>query len=264
MKLSLLSNIFSPVRYYLTSKHLHASTSIIRTLIISVYLALILGWLISRTGIDAGDWMNEQSIWLLYPGYDGSYFEFFQYVLLGWISFLALRITRLLNERYNPLCLVWLFLLADDLLRLHDGVGARFLKPFATIITSKFTFLNHLVRVKDISEILWWALVLTIIAIGSSFLAMHWKTWNPQILKTNISFFFALAFFGILVDALGANISFTHLGKVGILGNGILTLTEESGELLTIAAAFLYQFQTFIDITHDIEFRHTALQRKRS
>ena len=60
-----------------------------------------------------------------------------------------------------------------------------------------------------------------------------------------ISIFVSLAFFGIFIDVVHANID------IGFLGNGALTLVEESGEFLAIMAAFIYHYNMLIVAEYD-------------
>ena len=211
---------------------------------ISLYAVLILLWLLSRVGSVEGLFLMRDRF-LFAPGDDRSYFEAFQYMFLGWNSLVVFRLTKKLRERFNPLFLVWFFLFIDDFLRLHDGFGSYLLQPISLSIYKRFSILQAFVRAKDISEFMWWMLVASVLLALVFMLRRYVETWNKQLLLANLQFFVSLAFFGIFIDVVHANID------IGFLGNGALTLVEESGEFLAIMAAFIYHYNMLIVAEYD-------------
>ena len=208
----------------------------------SLYAVLILLWLLSRivSPESVGGEFLIRDRFLFAPGDDRSYFEAFQYMLLGWNSLLIFWLSKKNPDRFNPLFLVWAFLFLDDFIRLHDGFGAQLLHPVASSIYENFNFLGAFIRLKDVSELIWWMLLAFVILVLILLLRRHIGSWDKNLLSANLRFFASLAFFGIFVDVVHANVD------IGFLGNGLLTFIEESGEFLTIMAAFVYHFNVLI------------------
>ncbi len=208
----------------------------------SLYALLILLWLLSRivSPESVGGQFLMRDRFLFAPGDDRSYFEFFQYMFLGWNSLAVFCLRRKLQERFNPLFFVWFFLFMDDFLRLHDGLGSLLLRPISSSIYKRLNFLEMFVRLKDISEFIWWLLVAFVLLALVLLLRRRVSAWDKNLLFANLRFFVSLAFFGIFIDIVHANID------IGFSGNGMLTLVEESGEFLTILAAFVYHYNMLI------------------
>ena len=176
---------------------------------------------------------------LFSPGTDGSYFEAFQYMLLMWTSISAYCIEKRFNSKLYVGTIIWAFLFADDMFRLHDGIGS----DMVNFISSRIYILLQelgvaIVRLKDIHEATWWGLVLLaiiiLIACAIYYPGRNMPASQKELITFNFNFWVCLGFFGIIIDIIHANIN------IGLLGNGMLTLIEESGEFLAITAAFLY------------------------
>lgn len=156
-----------------------------------------------------------------------------------WTSISAYCIEKKFNSKVYAVTIIWAFLFADDFFRLHDGIGSK----MVNFISSRIYILLQewgvaIVRLKDVYEASWWGLVLLaiiiLIACAIYYPGRNIPASQKELIFFNFNFWVCLGFFGIIIDVIHTNIN------IGLLGNGMPTLIEESGEFLVITAAFLY------------------------
>ena len=181
--------------------------------------------------------------YLFVPGDDRSYFEAFQYMFLGWTSLASLYLVRKKREKTNPIPWIWLFLFLDDFLLLHDRYGSVYFEGISNFIAVNAPFVFDFIRVKDITEVTWWIFVAIVIIASIFCLRKNIQTWDKALVKSNLMFFLSLAFFGVFVDVVHANLN------SGIFVKRLLALVEESGEFNTALAAFVYHLNLLTKFT---------------
>jgi len=205
----------------------------------------ILIWMVSRSEIKniLGSGSDIAFIYLYNLASDKSYFEFFQYNLLLWCGIIALIIS-LRNDHKNTLFLsfIYIYLLIDDLFRIHDSVGPIYVKKFLEM-NLNLDHLNNWIRIQDLFEIIVWLIVGLFIVI---FIILKYKSFSDSekvYLYFNFVFWFILAFFGIFIDVIGANKElYFNIKNNNILINGMFSFIEEVGEISCIICLFLFLY----------------------
>jgi hypothetical protein len=202
-------------------------------------------WIVSRSDLKGilGSGSDIAFIYLYNLASDKSYFEFFQYNLLLWCGIIALIIS-LKSDHKNTLFLsfIYIYLLVDDLFRIHDAVGPIYVEKFLEM-NLNLEYLNNWVRVHDLCEITVWLIVALVIVIVILFKYKSFSDSEKVYLYFNFTFWFILAFFGVFIDVIGANKELYFNTKTNnILLNGIFTFIEELGEISCIICIFLFLY----------------------
>lgn len=202
-------------------------------------------WMVSRSELKGilGSGSDIAFIYLYNLASDKSYFEFFQYNLLLWCGIVALIIS-LKNDHKNTLFLsfIYIYLLVDDLFRIHDSVGPIYIEKFLKM-NLNLDHLNNWIRIKDLCEIIVWLIVGLVIVIVMLFKYKSFSNSEKVYLYFNFIFWFILAFFGIFIDVIGANKElYFNIEINNILINGIFTFIEEVGEISCIICLFLFLY----------------------
>lgn len=180
---------------------------------------------------------------LFAPNIDAGYFEHYQYLLLLWCMMLStvwIFSRRLWSAFSIPI--VYLFLLIDDSLQLHDKSYEHMVKMFSA---EQMLFLDKYMKAKDFAEPMYWSLVVLIIFIISLPAIIKSDVEIKSFIFKNYFLFSLMAFFGIFIDFFAANISNAFAIQnndirfyVGIL----MILVEEVGEMATIGLACIWLF----------------------
>ncbi len=226
----------------LKSKHnkgyfkLNKTKKIFGLLIISTIIIHIGGW--------ALDWkfgktffpLSKSSVIyseLFAPGFDGGYFEHYQYILLIWCGLLSASwiYSKKFWEAFS-IPIIYIFLFLDDSLQFHD----RFEGNIFNIFTDKqIIFFDNFLKVRDFSELIYWFLVFIIIILISFPAIIKKNNEIRSFIFKNYMFYFSMAFFGIFIDFIGPNTDI-FLYKV------LMILFEEIGEITTIALSCIWLF----------------------
>lgn len=209
----------------------------------SIFYFLI--WIVSRSEFKGilGNGSNIEFIYLYNLASDKSYFEFFQYNLLLWCAIIALIIS-LKDDHKNTsfLSVIYIYLLLDDFLRIHDFLGPIYVEKILQINLNLEYFKNW-IRLKDISEITVWLIVGLVIMI---FILIKYKSFSDSekvYLYFNCIFWLILAFFGIFIDVIGANKElYFNINDNKFFLNGTFTFFEEFGEITCIIGLFLFLY----------------------
>lgn len=186
---------------------------------------------------------------LLHPAIDGGYFEHFQYILLIWCASLSFIIFLKQDRWTYPLPIIYSFLFLDDSLSFHDKVFSDTLIP---IFDNSFFSRVSLLRIKDFAEISYWIIIFILIILLVIPVFAKGSTRSKEFIFDNFKFFILLAFFASFIDILESNIdNFLLFFKLGFLQNtkllNLLIITEEVGEILTIALICIWLFNTAIN-----------------
>ena len=180
---------------------------------------------------------------LFFPGTDGGYFEFFQYILLIWCSILSA--VWVIGMKYFEIIyipLIYFYLFLDDALCIHDRIAGNLILEYFKYHN---LFNNDIIRVKDFAEWTYWIIVLILIFILAR---PKFQSKNIEIqnfIRCNFFFFFSLAFFALIVDLINANwqswilIEPVYINKFISL---LLFLIEEVGEISVISVACVWLF----------------------
>jgi len=152
------------------------------------------------------------------------YPEAFQYIKLFWI---VLLLGQYFVAQRRPVYAVWasvfFYLLLDDAMRIHERIG-QWLEHEAEL-PSLFGLAPH-----HLGELL------TSCAMGLVFLALLALTYalgkrrDREVTRLFAILLAALAFFGVLVDAL-------HALAVGNLSGAVFVFIEDGGEMLVVSVA---------------------------
>tara|TARA_Y100000589_G_scaffold327792_1_gene370372 strand:- start:979 stop:1746 length:768 start_codon:yes stop_codon:yes gene_type:complete len=196
---------------------------------------------------------NESIIYsdLFSPGLDAGYFEHYQYILLLWCSILSSTLIfskRLWGAVSIPIIYFYLFL--DDSLQLHD----RF---YQNIINNNYLgnliSVSEFIRLKDFSELIYWSSVfLLLFLISLPGIIINNKEVKRFIFK-NYKLYFLMAFFGIFIDYISANLAklITFESHIMLLSTRVFfIILEELGEISVIAFACIWLF--------NLNFRNNA------
>jgi len=177
-------------------------------------------------------------------GFDGGYFEHYQYIILLWCSLLSFLITIRQSKKVFNIFIIYSFLFLDDALSFHD----RAYEKIISIFSNTFLFQSDFLRSKDFAEIIFWLIVFVLCILISlkSFIFGNQKV--KKFIIDNFKFFFLLAFFGKFVDILVSNIDvwFTALGifsRVKNNLNDLLYYVEEIGEIFVLSLICLWLFE---------------------
>ena len=171
---------------------------------------------------ELGDWSSP--LWSI--EHDNGFAEIWQYVKVAAIVFILLHVAVRRDTQDRMCCLAWVllfvWLLADDGLQLHERMGA----VLASWLVSVFAA-GHLAQaVAEVIVMLSIALLLLGWIVWASVSAgQRWRAWSVGLLAGLV----CLAFFAIAVDLVHALVR-TPLLHV------LLGLVEESGEMLCLSA----------------------------
>lgn len=237
------------IKYFFNTKSNFTSNSplkIFSFLITSTVIVHLSGWaLVWKFGEDLYPLSNRlvTHSQLFSPGRDGSYFEYYQYILLCWCFILSIRWV-FKNKYWKALSipLTYLFLFFDDSLMLHD----RFFNNLINNFSSDINFLiDKSIYIRDFAEWIYWPIIFIIIILFSlpGILSKN-EEINKFILK-NYILFFLLAFFGLFIDLISANIYQWILIESEIfvfILRVFFHILEEVGEICVIAFACIWLF----------------------
>ena len=215
-------------------------------LLFTTIIGHVLAWFIERI-TNGTIWtygnklINHKDLFLL--SLDGGYFEHFQYIILLWCAALSMLITIRQSKYTFNIFIIYLFLFIDDFLSFHDRAY-----DFITKINENYFYISTpLLRSKDISEIIYWSIIL-LLAILITLPSLNLGNIKVKsFIKTNFKFFILLSFFGKFVDILDSNIQ-KWLGVAGseTLTNKLLIyffiFFEEIGEITVISLIFIWLF----------------------
>jgi len=158
---------------------------------------------------------------------DWGYAEVFQYIKEYWIVALLIAAgVRLKAKVYFPWALLFVYLLFDDSLQVHENVG----KYIATSFNIPGVF-N--LRSIDIGELL-----VGLAAGGILLLFVAYYHWKSSLIRRRSSWTLFLmlvmvAFFGVFVDLLHSAIPWFH---------GVFGLIEDGGEMLVFSLILWYAY----------------------
>lgn len=160
---------------------------------------------------------------------DQGYAEFYQYTKFFWIFSLLIYLCFWRDGRFLAWAFLFLYLLADDALSIHENVGG--------IISERLDFAPLFgLRLQDYGE-----LAVTGVMFIFLFGPLFWVYWNgSQEFKStsrNIAILLSsLIFFGVVVDMLHVMVDFG--GRVSFL----LGVVEDGGEMLSVSLVLWYVF----------------------
>ncbi len=189
---------------------------------------------------------------MLQLDFDGGYFEHFQYILLLWCFILSS--SWIISKKYWEgfyISLIYLYLFIDDVFRIHDGFLSLYL---SNLFEGNFISDQQIIRVKDFGEWFYWAIVFFVLATTLIPIYKKSKYTIKKFIKQNFTIFFSLAFFGLVIDLIGANwyrwipIKSDFLIRLITI---FLILFEECGEILVISFACIWLFS--INFSNSIE-----------
>ncbi|MGR9087275.1 MAG: hypothetical protein ACU841_09395 [Gammaproteobacteria bacterium] len=161
---------------------------------------------------------------------DGAYPELYQYVKYFWI--IALLVHRSIDKRsvhYMAWVLIFIYLLSDDSLRIHEQFGRSLSKTFE--FTPPFGL-----KPNDVGELVVSGAMALIL-----FPSLVWAYWsgsgNFRETSRDILLLLAvLVFFGVVVDTAHMVI------KLGWAVGFILGIVEDGGEMVTVSLILWYLF----------------------
>ena len=210
----------------------------LRFLLHGAILMFAFSWIISRSPFASifSQLRGDLNVALFSPSSDISYFEHFQYIMLLWIAMLLIKIKRSNNlpaTFFIPYLWMWLF--ADDMFRLHDGLVSNYLLGIYSAIGADEYIL--FLRAKDVAELSYWLLLLPPLVILSLILNSSGSLISKSIFAYNLRILFVLSLFGIGVDI------FSPMINGGFLINGFLTFLEEFGEILVVASGCIFHYE---------------------
>ena len=177
------------------------------------------------------------------PGLDAGYFEYYQYILLLWCSILSsiFIFSRKLWGAFS-IPITYLFLFLDDSLQFHD----RFYENISNILArDKIIFFDQFLRLKDLSELIYWFLVFMVVLTLSLPGVLKNNTNVRSFIFNNYKLFFLMAFFGIFIDTFAANLGkylFFLNDNLALIIRAFMILIEELGEVGIIAGACIWLF----------------------
>lgn len=169
-----------------------------------------------------GDWQSQR--WSI--EWDRGYAEIWQYAKVVFIVFMLLHVAVRRGAQDRMCCLAWallfVWMLADDGLQLHERLGAVLASSLAPVIAT-----GHLAQaVAEVIVMLAIALLfLAWILWASASASLRWRAWTLGLLAGLAS----LAFFAIAIDLVHA------LLRTPLL-HALLGLIEEGGEMLCLSA----------------------------
>lgn len=180
---------------------------------------------------------NHAGLWAKHPmlaiTVDASYAEAYQYLKQFW-AFLLLAV--LARRARQPVYLLWallfLYMLADDALRLHEEAGLGIARHFA--LPAAFGL-----RSVDLGELAFLGATAGVIALG--LIALYPRS-GPDARAASRSFLALLgviAFFAVVVDMLHS-----LLRNTGLLGS-FVGMIEDGGEMLAVSLALWYVYLLF-------------------
>ena len=216
-------------------------------LLISTILAHLFALFISEL-TDGSIWTYSerfvQQKQLFSLGFDGGYFEHYQYIILLWCALLSLLITIRQSKKVFNIFIIYSFLFIDDALSFHDRAYGKIISIFSNTLLFQSDFL----RTKDFAEIIFWLIVFVFCILISlrSFLSRNKKV--KQFVSINFNFFILLAFFSKFIDILVSNIEvwLNALGSNSIFISNlkqILYYVEEIGEIFVLSLICLWLFE---------------------
>ncbi len=180
---------------------------------------------------------------LFSPGLDAGYFEHYQYILLLWCSILSFTLIfskRLWGAVSIPIIYFYLFL--DDSLQLHDRFYINIINNnyFHKVISA-----NDFIRLKDFSELIYWSSVFLLLFLISLPGLIKNNKKVQRFIFNNYKLYFLMAFFGIFIDYVAANLVkfITFESQIMLLSTRVFfIILEELGEIAVIAFACIWLF----------------------
>ena len=179
-------------------------------------------------------WLPDRALPLFSLERDGSYSEVFEYVKLLWLAvLLAVLARRQRSWSYLPAALLVLYMLADDAMGLHEGLGETMVQLFD--FQAGFGL-----RAKDFGELA------VSVAAGLVFLPLlllgYWRA-APAVRRTLLDFALLLAV--LVFFAVGVDMLHSMTGPSGSLYRAVGVL-EDGGELVTMSVMVWYAFLTAV------------------
>ena len=173
---------------------------------------------------------------LFYIHMDFGYAEVFQYMKEYWIVILLLIITYKRKKLiYFSWSLIFLYILLDDSLQLHETMGAA-------LVDLLGLRKMYGLRDDDIGELIFSILSGIVLFSFLGFLYIKSEVEAKKISNNLLVLFFILVFFGVLVDMLGQ--IFHGEGSIfrGLV-NKVFTLIEDGGEMIVMSVIVWYLFK---------------------
>lgn len=173
---------------------------------------------------------------LFFIGRDLGYAEFYQYMKEYWVIILLLIIAYKRKKFiYLSWSLIFLYVLLDDSLKLHETVGIS--------ITDYFEFQPMFgLRAKDFGEL---GVSIFFGTFLFSFLGIFYFYGKEEAKKISnhlLFLFFMLVFFGILVDMVGMMLHGYGGGLLTHIINRLFILIEDGGEMIVMSIMVWYLF----------------------
>jgi len=166
---------------------------------------------------------------LLSLGHDRGYSEIFQYIKEFWIiALLLIVLTKTRTTGYGVWALLFLYLLLDDALQLHETFG---------VYLANRIDLNSIVglRIQDFGEL---AISATAAALLLMSLILPYLRGAPAFRQTTkhlLLLILSLAFFGVFVDMLHVMFRSWNIAA-------FLEVVEEGGEMLVVSVIVWYVY----------------------
>ena len=166
---------------------------------------------------------------------DGSYAEYFQYMLLLGICYFIILIS-LIEKKYFLFLPFFFYLFLDDFFRFHDSYSVYLslfpnIKLFLETLSSITT-----IRIKDWYEFTFHLFPLCLFLI--SMLILKFENVDKVFIKKYFFSIMCLIFFAIIVDILGLKlIEIINISKHPI--NTVIYFLEEGGEMITCSYIFV-------------------------
>lgn len=172
---------------------------------------------------------------------DGSYAEYFQYMLLVGTCYFIILIS-LIDKKYFFFLPFFIYLLCDDYLRLHDNKSVEFFlyfKPTFLYLSELTTF-----RLKDFFELA--MAFVALFFLFFSFLILKFRDNELIIFMKKFMFsIYSLIFFAVIVDIIGVKI-IELIDTPKHIVNTLIYFFEETGEMITCSYIFIIFFGFFI------------------
>ena len=181
---------------------------------------------------------------------DGSYAEYFQYMLLLGICYFIF-LTSLIEKKYFLFFPFFLYLFVDDFFRFHDNWGMYYLSSFPSIklFTETLSSITT-IRTKDFYE--FYSHLFPLCLFFISMLILKFNNVDKGFIRKYLFSVMCLIFFAIIVDILGLKlIEIVNIPKHPI--NTLIYFFEEGGEMITCSYIFINFLSHYLNLSSKLD-----------
>lgn len=192
----------------------------------------------------------HQSKELLRVTTDGSYAEYFQYMLLVGTCYFIILIS-FIEKKYLLIFPFFFYLLLDDFFRIHDNYSeVLYLYPNIKLFFENLSYITS-IREKDFYELTFNFIPLFLFIV--SLLIIKFDDVDKSFIKKYIFSVISLIFFAVIVDILGVKfVELIDTPKHPL--NTLIYFFEEGGEMFTCSYIFVIFLNLYLTIKSKSNF----------